>query len=118
METIMKDLTCAPVTTIDYFGDNLGNELLDAYKNGWIIIGGTGDTEASQILIKDLGLDPKTDHEILLVYKLTDENINQITNNSLNISTNDDYNIVLKIRNLNDKNRNILDYGMIILKIF
>ena len=111
METIMKDLTCAPVTTIDYFGDNLGNELLDAYKNGWIIIGGTGDTEASQILIKDLGLDPKTDHEILLVYKLTDENINQITNNSLNISTNDDYNIVLKIRNLNDKNEWIGDWS-------
>ena len=103
MENIMKDFTCAPVITIDYFGDNLGNELLDAYKNGWIILGGTGDTPASQVLIKDLGLDPKTDHEILLVYKLTNENINQISNNSLNISTNDDYNIVLKIRNLNNK---------------
>ena len=103
MENIMKDFTCAPVITIDYFGDNLGNELIDAYKNGWIILGGTGDTPASQILIKDLGLDPKTDHEILLVYKLTNENINQISTNSLNISTNDDYNIVLKIRNLNGK---------------
>ena len=48
-------------------------------------------------------MDPYTDHEILLVYKLTEENINQISNNSLNISTNDDYNIVLKIRNLNGK---------------
>ena len=103
MENIMKDFTCAPVITIDYFGDNLGNELIDAYKNGWIILGGTGDTPASQILIKDLGLDPKTDHEILLIYKLTNENINQISTNSLNISTNDDYNIVLKIRNLNGK---------------
>ena len=103
MENIMKDFTCAPVVTIDYFGDNLGNELLEAYKNRWILLGGTGDTEASQNLIKELGLDPKTDHEILLVYKLTDENINQISNNSLNISTNDDYNIVLKIRNLNGK---------------
>ena len=103
MENIMKDFTCAPVITIDYFGDNLGNELLEAYKNGWILLGGTGDTEASRDLIKELGLDPKTDHEILLVYKLTDENINQISNNSLNISTNDDYNIVLKIRNLNGK---------------
>ena len=103
MENIMKDFTCAPVITIDYFGDNLGNELLEAYKNGWILLGGTGDTEASRDLIKELGLDPKTDHEILLVYKLTDENINQISNNSLNISTNDDYNIVLKVRNLNGK---------------
>ena len=103
MESIMKDFTCAPVVTIDYFGDNLGNELLEAYKNGWILLGGTGDTDASHELIKELGLDPKTDHEILLVYKLTDENINQISNNSLNISTNDDYNIVLKIRNLNGK---------------
>ena len=103
MENIMKDFTCAPVITIDYFGNNLGNELLEAYKNGWILLGGTGDTEASRDLIKELGLDPKTDHEILLVYKLTDENINQISNNSLNISTNDDYNIVLKIRNLNGK---------------
>ena len=40
-----------------------------------------------------------------------DENINQITNNSLNISTNDDYNIVLKIRNLNDKNEWIGDWS-------
>ena len=103
MENIMKDFTCAPVITIDYFGDNLGNELLEAYKNGWILLGGTGDTPASQNLIQELGLDPKTDHEILLVYKLTDENINQISNNSLNISTNDDYNIVLKIRNLSGK---------------
>ena len=78
MENIMKDFTCAPVITIDYFGDNLGNELLEAYKNGWILLGGTGDTPASQNLIQELGLDPKTDHEILLVYKLTDENINQI----------------------------------------
>ena len=103
MENIMKDFTCAPVITIDYFGDNLSNELLDAYRNGWIILGSTGDTDASKVLIRDLGLDPQTDHEILLVYKLTDENINQISNNSLNISTNDDYNIVLKIRNLTGK---------------
>ena len=103
MENIMKDFTCAPVTVIDYFGDNLSNELLEAYKNGWIILGSTGDTDASKLLIRDLGLDPYTDHEILLVYKLTEENINQISNNSLNISTNDDYNIVLKIRNLNGK---------------
>ena len=103
MENIMKDFTCAPVTVIDYFGDNLSNELLEAYKKGWIILGSTGDTDASKLLIRDLGLDPYTDHEILLVYKLTEENINQISNNSLNISTNDDYNIVLKIRNLNGK---------------
>ena len=103
MENIMKDFTCAPVTVIDYFGDNLSNELLEAYKNGWIILGSTGDTDASKLLIRDLGLDPYTDHEILLVYRLTEENINQISNNSLNISTNDDYNIVLKIRNLNGK---------------
>ena len=103
MENIMKDFTCAPVTVIDYFGDNLSNELLEAYKKGWIILGSTSDTDASKLLIRDLGLDPYTDHEILLVYKLTEENINQISNNSLNISTNDDYNIVLKIRNLNGK---------------
>ena len=102
-ENILKDFTCAPVITIDYFGDNLALELLNAYNKGWIILAGAGDTEASQMLLKDLGLDPQTDHEILLVYKLTDENINQITSNSLNISTSDDYNIVLKIRNLTGK---------------
>ena len=31
---------------------------------------------------------------------MTEENINLITSNSLNIPTNDDYNTVLKIRNL------------------
>ena len=102
-ENILKDFTCAPVITIDYFGDNLASELLKAYERRWIILAGGGDTEASQMLLKNLGLDPNTDHEILLVYKLTDENINQITSNSLNISNNDDYNIILKIRNLTGK---------------
>jgi len=111
MENIMKDFTCAPVITIDYFGDNLSNELLEAYEKGWYIFGSSGDTDASKVLLRDLGLDPQTDHEILLVYKLTDENINQISNNSLNISTNDDYNIVLKIRNLTGKNEWIGDWS-------
>ena len=61
MENIMKDFTCAPVITIDYFGDNLGNELLEAYKNGWILLGGTGDTPASQNLIPRI---PKPDPRI------------------------------------------------------
>ena len=100
MENILKDLTCAPVITLDSFGDNLSKELLEAYEKKWIIMAGAGDTDASETLLKDLGLQPDVDHEISLVYKLTDENINQITSNSLNIPTNDDYNTVLKIRNL------------------
>ena len=100
MENILKDLTCAPVITLDSFGDNLSKELLEAYEKKWIIMAGAGDTEASEELLRDLGLPPNTDHEISLVYKLTEENINQITSNSLNIPTNDDYNTVLKIRNL------------------
>ena len=100
MENILKDLTCAPVITLDSFGDNLSKELLEAYENKWIIMAGAGDTDASEELLKDLGLPPNSDHEISLVYKLTEENINQITSNSLNIPTNDDYNTVLKIRNL------------------
>ena len=100
MESILKDLTCAPVITLDSFGDNLSKELLDAYNRKWIIMAGAGDTDASEELLKDLGLPPNADHEISLVYKLTDDNINQITSNSLNIPTNDDYNTVLKIRNL------------------
>ena len=100
MENILKDLTCAPVITLDSFGDNLSKELLEAYEKKWIIMAGAGDTDASEELLKDLGLPPNSDHEISLVYKLTEENINQITSNSLNIPTNDDYNTVLKIRNL------------------
>ena len=100
MESILKDLTCAPVITIDSFGDNLSKELLEAYQKKWIIMAGAGDTEASEDLLRDLGLPPNVDHEISLVYKLTEENINLITSNSLNIPTNDDYNTVLKIRNL------------------
>ena len=100
MENILKDLTCAPVITFDSFGDNLSKELLEAYEKKWIIMAGAGDTDASEELLKDLGLLPNSDHEICLVYKLTEENINQITSNSLNIPTNDDYNTVLKIRNL------------------
>ena len=129
MESILKDLTCAPVITLDSFGDNLSNELLEAYKRKWIIMAGAGDTIASEDLLRDLGLPPNIDHEISLVYKLTEENINQITSNSLNIPTNDDYNTVLKIRNLlgkiewigdwsdysglwNDNFKNILNYNM------
>ena len=100
MESILKDLTCAPVITLDSFGDNLSKELLEAYKRKWIIMAGAGDTAASEDLLRDLGLPPNADHEICLVYKLTEDNINQITSNSLNIPTNDDYNTVLKIRNL------------------
>ena len=100
MESILKDLTCAPVVTIDSFGENLSKELLEAYQKKWIIMAGAGDTEASENLLRDLGLPPNVDHEISLVYKLTEENINLITSNSLNIPTNDDYNTVLKIRNL------------------
>ena len=100
MESILKDLTCAPVITLDSFGDNLSKELLEAYKKKWIIMAGAGDTAASEDLLRDLGLPPNADHEICLVYKLTEDNINQITSNSLNIPTNDDYNTVLKIRNL------------------
>ena len=128
MESILKDLTCAPVVTLDSFGDNLSKELLEAYKKKWIIMAGAGDTIASEDLLRDLGLPPNVDHEISLVYKLTEENINQITSNSLNIPTNDDYNTVLKIRNLlgkiewigdwsdysglwNDNFKNILNYN-------
>ncbi len=128
MESILKDLTCAPVITLDSFGDNLSKELLEAYKKKWIIMAGAGDTAASEDLLRDLGLPPNADHEICLVYKLTEENINQITSNSLNIPTNDDYNTVLKIRNLlgkiewigdwsdysglwNDNFKNILNYN-------
>ena len=128
MESILKDLTCAPVVTLDSFGDNLSKELLEAYKKNWIIMAGAGDTIASEDLLRDLGLPPNADHEISLVYKLTEENINQITSNSLNIPTNDDYNTVLKIRNLlgkiewigdwsdysglwNDSFKNILNYN-------
>ena len=128
MESVLKDLTCAPVITIDSFGDNLSKELLEAYEKKWIIMAGAGDTDASEELLRDLGLPPNADHEICLVYKLTDENINQITSNSLNIPTNDDYNTVLKIRNLlgkiewigdwsdysglwNDNFKNILNYN-------
>ena len=100
MESILKDLTCAPVITLDSFGDNLAKELLEAYEKKWIIMAGAGDTDASEGLLRDLGLPPNADHEISLVYKLTEENIEQITSNSLNIPTNDDYNTVLKIRNL------------------
>ena len=128
MENILKDLTCAPVITLDSFGDNLSKELLEAYQKKWIIMAGAGDTDASEELLKGLGLPPNVDHEISLVYKLTEENINQITSNSLNIPTNDDYNTVLKIRNLlgkiewigdwsdysglwNDNFKNILNYN-------
>lgn len=128
MESILKDLTCAPVVTLDSFGDNLSKELLESYKKNWIIMAGAGDTIASEDLLRDLGLPPNADHEISLVYKLTEENINQITSNSLNIPTNDDYNTVLKIRNLlgkiewigdwsdysglwNDSFKNILNYN-------
>ena len=128
MESILKDLTCAPVITLDSFGDNLSKELLEAYKKNWIIMAGAGNTIASEDLLRDLGLPPNADHEISLVYKLTEENINQITSNSLNIPTNDDYNTVLKIRNLlgkiewigdwsdysglwNDSFKNILNYN-------
>ena len=66
----------------------------------WLILASAGDTEASQDLLKELGLEANYEYTILNVYKLEDEDLNKNTllNNASNYD--DNYRVILKIRNL------------------
>ena len=100
-EQILKDFIYAPVVIYDRSCEgNIKDIIFDALKNGWIIMAGAGDTEASENLLEDIGLKSNADYEIVYVYQLTDEDIQNISEKSLYVPNNEDYKIVLKIRNI------------------
>ena len=100
VESILRDLTFAPVIILDNSNDELIDVLLNAKNEKWLILASAGDTEASQDLLKELGLEPNYEYTILNVYKLEDEDLNKNTllNNASNYD--DNYRVILKIRNL------------------
>jgi len=100
VESILRDLTFAPVIILDNSNDELIDVLLNAKNEKWLILASAGDTEASQDLLKELGLEANYEYTILNVYKLEDEDLNKNTllNNASNYD--DNYRVILKIRNL------------------
>ena len=98
VEGILRDLTYAPVVTLDNSNDFLIQELRDASEKKWIILASAGDTEASLELLRELGLKPNYEYAILLVYVLSSKDLN---NSFSNTAYNDEnYKTLLKIRNL------------------
>ena len=68
LNIILSDLTCAPIESLDNSTKNLYNYLLQASKNKWPIIASAGDTEASQDLLKEIGLIPIHAYTILNIF--------------------------------------------------
>ena len=101
VEGILRDLTYAPVITLDNSNDDLIQALIEAFNNHWLILASAGDTEASQELLKELGLKEIYEYTILFVYTLTPEEINSGSSNLANTPYNDEnYKTIIKIRNL------------------
>ena len=101
VEGILRDLTYAPVITLDNSNDDLIQALIEAFHNHWLILASAGDTEASQELLKELGLKENYEYAILFVYTLTPEEINSGSSNLANTPYNDEnYKTIIKIRNL------------------
>ena len=101
VQGILRDLTYAPVITLDNSYDDLIYLLSDAYSKKWIIIGSSGDTEASKDLLREIGLNPEFEYPIIMVYELTFDDLrfgNQTLANTTFIDEN--YKLILKIRNL------------------
>ena len=71
IERIIQDLTCAPIISLDNSYKHLYSALSEAYENNWLIIASAGDTEASQELLKEIGLVPTHAYAILKVFTLT-----------------------------------------------
>lgn len=98
VEGILRDLTYAPVVTLDNSNDYLFQELRDAYEKQWIILASAGDTEASLELLRELGLKPNYEYAILFVYVLSSKDLNNSFNNTA--YNDENYKTLLKIRNL------------------
>ena len=101
VEGILRDLTYAPVIIFDNSYDDLIYLLSDAYSKNWIIMGSSGETEASKDLLKEIGLNPEFEYPIIMVYELTFDDLrfgNQTLANTTFVDEN--YKLVLKIRNL------------------
>ena len=113
IDKIIRDLTCAPIISLDNSSKNLYNALTEADEKKWLIIASAGETEASQELLKEIGLVPSHAYAIVNVYTLNGVNTilteeqgdppssqsstEQDKNSSENEETN--FNTLLKIRN-------------------
>ena len=112
VEGILRDLTYAPVITLDNSYDDLIYFLLECFDKKYIIMGSSGETEASKDLLREIGLNPDFEYPIIFIYKLTFDdlkNANQTLVNTIYID--DNYKIVLKIRNLWSKTEWIGDWS-------
>ena len=103
LDYIMRDLTGAPIISLDNSNESLLNHLREACSKKWIVTASAGDTQASMDLLKEVGLLPLHAYSILEIHELPydDENNSNIEN----------YENVLKIRNPWTKNEWIGDWS-------
>lgn len=104
IERILHDLTCAPIISLDNSNKELFYALTEANENKWLIVASAGETEASQELLKEIGLVPTHAYTILQVYSLPtafEKNSPSAHSNSSHSNPHDDtnFNTLLKIRN-------------------
>ena len=106
IERIIQDLTCAPIISLDNSYKDLYLKLSEAYENNWLIIASAGDTEASQELLKEIGLVPTHAYAILQVFTVkgvsppSPPEKNSPSENSVDHEHDDtNFSTLLKIRN-------------------
>ena len=100
VEGILKDLSCAPVLVLDSLSTDLAQNLTLANDNKWIIMASAGDTDASLNLLEELELKPNFAYEILEVFKLESEDLDRLNNFQSNDNNIENFQIILKIRNI------------------
>ena len=100
VEGILKDLSYAPVLVLDSLSTDLAQNLTLASDNKWIIMASAGDTDASLNLLKELELKPNFAYEILEVFKLEPEDLDRLNNFQSNDNNIENFQIILKIRNI------------------
>ena len=98
MEGILKDLSFAPILVLDSLSSDLALNLTLANENNWIAMACSGDTDASQNLLKELDLKPDFNYEILDVFKLSIDELTKL--NYIQMNNLENVQIILKIRNI------------------
>ena len=98
IESILKDISCAPIILLDSLNSELALNLTLANENNWIVMVSAGDTEASYDLLKELDLKPDFNYEILDVFKLGIEDLAKL--NYIQMNNVENVQIILKIRNI------------------
>ena len=73
LDSIIHDLTCAPIIILDNSLKNLYINLEEANKKHWVILASGGDTESGHELLKEIGLVPGNAYAVINVFKIEDD---------------------------------------------